>query len=132
MRVDSCNHKHGDNIPALMGWVCGQCFKVLGNRPKKYGTAGCSRGPRQEIVWQADVLKSAQGTTLSTFVTAVARRFERRGGVDKETAFLMALEAVAGIGEQFGSPDCDWSRMSAIDVADEEMTYWDDVGGGNK
>lgn len=138
----TCKHEHGDTVSPLMGWVCGQCFKVLDDRPKRYAMVGIKvpadwdgkihSGMRQEIVWQADVRKSAEGTTLSAFIAAVARRFERRGGLDPQDAYQQALDAIKLMEVEFGHPDYDWSRLSAIDVADEEMTYWDhDETAGN-
>lgn len=59
------------------------------------------------------------------FLLAVARRFEKRGGLDAEAAMNAALDAVKLMDAEFGNKDYDWSRMSAIDVADEDMTYWD-------
>jgi hypothetical protein len=77
-------------------------------------------------VWQAEVKKSAEGTTLATFLEAVARRFQSRDTTltDSE-AVKLAIEAVQAMDTEFGHPDYDWSRTTAIDVADEEMTYWD-------
>ena len=130
-----CGHPHGDNVAHLMGWVCGVCFEILGERPKKYKMVGLKvpsdwdgkvyAGPRQEISWQAEVLKSKEGTTLSVFIRAVARRMQHRSDLDLDTAYAAALDSIKGMGVPFGDPDYDWCRLSAIDVADEEMTYWD-------
>ncbi|NOD65764.1 hypothetical protein [Ruegeria sp. HKCCD6109] len=89
-------------------------------------------GPRQEISWQAEVLKSPEGTNLSTFLTAIARRFGHRDlSLSKHESYKLALDAVKGMGVPFGHPDYDWSRASAIDIADEEMTYWDECADGS-
>lgn len=130
----SCKHEHGDTVKALSTWVCGQCWSIIGDRPKRYGPLGLTRlpndsvrvGGRQEIVWQASVLTSAEGTTLNTYLKAIARRFQHRDKTltDYE-AHKLAIEEARAIGEPFGHPDYDWSRMGAIDVADEAMTYWD-------
>lgn len=130
----TCKHEHGDTVKALGAWVCGQCWQVIGERPKRYGPLPFTRPSddavrvevRQEIVWRADVLKSADGTTLDTYLKAIARRFQHRDKTltDYE-AHKLAIEEARGIGEPFGHPDYDWSRMGAIDVADEAMTYWD-------
>jgi hypothetical protein len=136
----TCKHEHGDNVEPLMGWVCGQCFTIIGDRPKRYGfiNAGLlgfdavKGGELQEVVWMADILKSAEGTTLGVFLAAIARRFERKGGLDRTAAYAAALDAAKMIEAPFGHPDHDWSRASAIDIADEDMSYWDcDVAGGN-
>lgn len=134
----SCDHKHGDFVPELFGWVCGQCYRIIGERPTKYSMVRVyaetnygdvvpngSPTSRQEIAWQAEILKSDQGTTLSTFLDAVARRFEKRGGLDRKDAMDTALESLRMMEAEFGDKDYDWSRMSAIDVADEDMSYWD-------
>lgn len=137
MPENDCQHLHGDQVPDLFGWVCGQCFTVLEDRPKRYGMTPQSNisgdkylVARQQIIWQAEILKSAEGTTLSVFLGAVAKRFMRKGGLDRESAFSAALDAVKGLDAVFGQADFDWSRASAVDVADEEMTYWDEGPGG--
>lgn len=136
--MTACKHEHGDNVAPLMGWVCGQCFEVLAERPKRYRMVGIKvpanwdgkryGGDRQEIAWQAEVLKSSDGTTLSTFIAAVARRFELRGGLDKDAAYLAALDITKMLEVPFGHPDYNWSRMGAVDLADEDMSYWDHDG----
>jgi hypothetical protein len=95
------------------------------------GTEGPSQ--RQEIKWQSEIRKSAEGTTLSTFLAAIARRFCHRDlTLSKEQGYRLALDAVKSLEVPFGHPDYDWSRASAVHMADEEMTYWDECfGGGN-
>lgn len=133
----TCKHEHGSQIDQLMGWLCGQCFKILPERPKRYGMitvfdAEFEDGPappaRQEVVWQAGDRVSAEGTTLAVFLAAVADRFETRGGLDKEAAYLAALEAIKALEVEFANPSEDWSIESAHDTADEEMSYWDNDG----
>lgn len=131
--LSDCQHKHGDHVPALMGWVCGQCWTVLHDRPKRYGMKIRSEDPQgvQEIIWQAEIRKSDDGTTLSTFLRSVARRVSHRSGMAKEDAYQVALEAARMLEVEFGHPDYDWSRTGAIDIADEEMSYWDEEPAGS-
>lgn len=126
-----CPHKHGDQVPALMGWVCGQCWKILPERPTKYGMhpPGYGAESRQFIKWRAEIRKSADGTTLAIFLKAMARRITHRSGLVGEDAYQAALEAARLLEVEFGHPDYDWSRLGAIDIADEEMTYWDEATG---
>lgn len=134
-----CKHQHGDQVSELMGWVCGQCWQILPERPKKYGLR--VRMPRhlvpdaphcpQEIIWQAEIRKSEDGTALSTFLRSVARRICHRSGMSKHDAYQAALEAVRLMEVEFGNVDYDWSRAGAIDIADEEMAYWDEEPTGS-
>jgi hypothetical protein len=134
----ACNHIQGDNVPHFGCWVCGQCFAKLEQRPQRLGLVGQKIpadwdgktlvGERQDVVWQAEIIKSTENTTLSQFIHVVARRFALRGGLDKNAAFEAALDMLIMQDEPFGSLDYDWSRMSAIDLADEDMSYWDHDG----
>jgi hypothetical protein len=57
----------------------------------------------------------------------MARRFKSRcNTLSDHEAHKLALDAVKGMDVEFGHPDYDWSRLGAIDLADEEMTYWDE------
>ena len=130
----TCKHAHGDAVTILSPWVCGQCFAKLPERPKRY-TANLKipsdwdgkthNGPPQEISWQAEIRKSEDGTTLGTFLRSVARRISHKSGMSREDAYEAALEALKMLEVEFGNPDYDWSRIGAIDLADEEMSYWD-------
>ena len=135
----TCKHQHGAHVAALGPWVCGQCYQILSARPARYGMV---RNPlhgmtdraevRQDVVWVAEVRKSPEGTTLDVFLRAVARRFMSRcKELDKREAYKAALDALRGQEAEFGHPDYDWSRAAAVDVADEEMTYWDEAPAGN-
>jgi len=131
----TCKHLHGGHIGALDAWVCGQCFQLLAGRPKRYGIVGPpgtkktdAPRARQQIVWQAETRKSPEGTTLDQFLRAMARRFMSQcKDLDQREAHKLALDALKGMEAEFGHPDYDWSRASAIDIADEEMTYWDEA-----
>lgn len=134
----TCKHEHGDRVMHFGLWICGQCFEKMPARPQRLAMVGVKvpadwdgkrhAGSRQEVVWQADVIKTTEGTTLSQFIAAIAKRFIRRGGLDKDAAFEAAIDMLKMQGAQFGDPDYDWSRMSAIDLADEDMSYWDNDG----
>lgn len=135
---DACRHSHGGTVPGLPGWVCGQCWQNLDERPKRYGMEATIRGekghgPRQIIIWQAAESRSAEGMTLGQFVLAVAQRFAVKGRLNRASAMELALSSLRGLREvdaigEFGSPASEWSREAAQDIADEEMTYWDADG----
>lgn len=122
----NCQHEQGDRVPEL-GWVCGQCFKVLDQRPTRYGmrTRLGMKGRRQEIVWQAKIRTSAEGTTLSQFLKFMAKQYQRRAALGVHESYRMALENLRFLEEEFGCPHMIWNRSAAIDIADEEMSYWD-------
>jgi len=133
----SCKHRHGDYVKPLGGWVCGQCFKILPERPQRLGMVRLpdhicfdgpvARGDRQDVVWQADIRKSKEGTTLAVFLAAMARRFIWWGWAKGQAdGHKYALESLKMMGEEFGAPDYDWSRTSAIDIVDEEISYGGD------
>jgi len=132
-----CKHLHGANVPHLGSWVCGQCFRLLGERPKKLGMRPWGKGAetRQEVVWLADERKSAQGTTLADFLRTMAKRYQRRtvGGMDDSTAYRAALNYLQALGDEFGDLAYDWSHAAARDMADDDMHDWEQVGsGGNE
>lgn len=139
---DTCQHQHGGSVPDLPGWVCGQCWTVLEERPKRYGMVnvalgdkpGSSPRQRQEVIWQAEERRTAEGMTLGKFLVAVAQRFAIRGRMSRADAMEMALSVMRGLAQMdaigdFGSAASEWSRDAAQDIADEEMTYWDHEGG---
>lgn len=133
MTDKQCNHAHGDHIKEIHSWVCGKCYDKLNTRPQRLGMVSYGNVTRQEITWQAAISKASNGMTLRLFLNAVARRFRHFSGeMSNEDALDMAIEAMKGMGEEFGNQSCDWSRASAIDLADEEIHYWDIEGeGGN-
>lgn len=129
----TCKHEHGDHIKDTGMWVCGRCYEKLHERPKTYsmmvtnydgiGQVG------QQIVWQAEVLKSNEGITLNTFLKAMVRRFmSRASDLSKSDAYDIAIEALKFADAEFGDADFCWGRAGAIDIADEEMHYWDEEG----
>lgn len=127
-----CGHQHGAHVPALGLWVCGQCFFKLESRPTKYGLVGYPEGEgapmRQEIVWQSRIRISAEKTTLADFLAAMVRRFQSRlRDLPAPEAYNIALDVLRTHTEnfEFGDPQHDWSRVSAIDLVDEEMSYWE-------
>lgn len=62
----------------------------------------------------------------------MVRRFMHRcKGMDEKGAIEASLAALRTMGVEYGHPDYDWSRASAIDIADEEMEYFDAEGGNS-
>lgn len=130
----TCQHLHGDHIAPLGLWVCGQCYAKLESRPKRYGIVPAvppyTGAAQQQIVWQAEVIRSAQRTTLSQFITAMVRWMQHKTpGLSLADATTLAIDELAAMGVEFGDPSYDWSRMSAVDWAREAMTYWEQEGG---
>lgn len=137
--ADPCTHQHGGSVPGHIGWVCGQCWTTLEARPKKYGpviNAGGSRGsaPLQQIIWQADERRTAAGMSLGAFLIIVAQRFAVRGRLARAESMQLAIGAMRGLLDlgpefEFADPRSDWTREAAIEIADQEMSYWDGHGG---
>lgn len=127
-----CEHKHGAHVPALGVWVCGQCFAMLGERPVRYRTlphygGDGPKGPPQEIAWMAEVRKSVDGLTLADFLRTMAKRYQLRcrDGLTDAYAYSIALDFLRAVGEEFADPALDWSHAGAREMADEDMTYWE-------
>ena len=126
-----CKHRHGDYIKPMAYWLCGQCFKPLSDRPQRYGFVGHvspseSCGVRQEIVWQAEIKKSSEGTTLSEFLRTMAKRYQRRcRDLPVTDAYEAAIEYLRYIEDEFGDPALCWSHDAAREMADEDMQNWD-------
>jgi hypothetical protein len=136
-----CKHERGDYV--LGYWLCADCFAKIDRRPVEYRMVSsseiCVRGadgkvssallaPRQEIAWQSKIAKSPEGVIFSKFIMMIAERFVQKGKIDKETAVGLAIEAIkslAELGDKFGDPDFAWDKDAAIEIADEEMSYWD-------
>lgn len=150
-----CTHPHGDHIPNLGFWVCGVCFSKLETQPVKYGMrkppqsgspfeeisqgeGGLCRKParpmRQEIIWRARIATSEENTTLGKFVEVMALRYQRVAYVlTYSEAVDLALELLKGMGDEFGHKSCDWSYVSARELADEDMQEtWDAGEHGNR
>jgi hypothetical protein len=90
------------------------------------GEKGGAPAMRQEIAWQSEIIKSQAGTTLNTFLAAIVRRFMSRfKDLSVSDAYTLAIGAVEGQGVEFGHVDYCWDRAGAIDIADEDMQYWD-------
>lgn len=126
-----CKHTHGDYVKHK-SWVCGKCYSVLHERPRRYSFVPSSiygKGPRQEIVWQAEIKKSQEGVTLGKFIEWMAKVFIRKAGIEEIEAYDLALECMKLMDEEFGVDYMDWSRSGAHDVVREEMQYWDDECG---
>lgn len=132
-----CKHQHGAWVDDIALWICGQCFVKLAERPRTYrmaqlgGIPGSSPAPRQEIVWQAEIRISADGTTLAAFLRTIAKHLVRksRGGLTLAEAYDIAVGILDAMGEEFGDLSADWSHGSARDLAVEEMTCWEQDGG---
>lgn len=138
----SCKHERGDWVSGY--WLCADCFEKMGTRPVKYrmvpSSSICLRNEdgygitgryasKQQITWQSKIATSKEGVTFGQFIMAVAERFVRRGGLEKQEAIHMAIEALkllAELGDTFGCDDFSWDEGA---IADEEMSYWDDDGG---
>jgi len=126
-------------VPGHIGWVCGQCYQTLESRPAKYGmvaTGGYPNGSRQQIIWQADEKRTKDGMSLGQFLSIIAQRFSVKGRIDRAGAMelaIAAMRALRDLGEEFEFADqrSDWSRAAAIEIADEEMSYWDNEGGSS-
>ena len=141
--ADACDHPHGGEVPGLPGFVCGKCWSLLEKRPVRYGmvtlhgvavAGGSEPLIRQDIIWRAPERTGDGGITLGQFVVALAQRFSIRASMQRPVALVMALGvlrdlASAGVIGEFGDQECEWSRGSAKDIADEEMAYWDQDGG---
>ncbi len=125
----TCLHLRGDHIEAMGYWLCGDCWEKLASRPTRYAMiTGSDRSgpPRQEISWQAEVVKGPEGVTLGAFIRTMAKRFQRKSrGLSDEDAYACAISALQHFGDKFGDPAFDWSHAGARELADEEMTYWD-------
>lgn len=35
--TEPCKNEHGGHVALAAGWVCGQCWRIIGERPVKYG-----------------------------------------------------------------------------------------------
>jgi len=126
----ACRHKHGAHVEQFACWVCGQCYQKLEGRPVRYGmvfTDGDENGARQQIVWQAEIKKSEDGITLEDYLRTMAKRMvlKCRGSLNLADAFDLALSAMRGVEDEFGDPAYDWSHAGALEMADEEMQYWE-------
>lgn len=141
----TCGHLHGGTVPGVPGWVCGQCWHILPDRPRRYrmvmptGGGGPRSQPgaaRQEIDWMAGELRTVSGMTLGDFVVALAQRFAVKGRMERAAALELALTIMRSLREMgaigdFADQASEWSRDAAKDIADEEMTYWDDDESGS-
>lgn len=145
MQPRPCLHVHGGAVSGHPGWICGQCWQIIPDRPRRYemrpapidvATRGSAPLFRQEVTWQAEERRSAQGLTLGDFLIALAQRFAIRARIARDEAMEIALETMRSLRDmntigEFADPDSEWSRDAAKDIADEEMTYWDQEGGGS-
>lgn len=133
-----CQHKRGDWIKEKGYWLCADCFSKMDSRPTRYGPIKLqdpiwsNDAPRvpQGIVWQAEVA-TADGVTLNDFLRTMARRFmqktrQQMGRDDAYDAAISVLQSLLSLGDTYGDPAYDWSHEGAREMADEEMTYWDD------
>lgn len=139
--TDTCKHIHGGTVPNLPGWVCGQCWRNIEERPKRYGMVSVTsvKGSdepayRQEIIWMAEERRAESGLTLGEFLVALAQRFAVRSHMERSSAMDLALSTMQSLSEvgaigEFADPVSDWSREVANDIADEEMSYWDNDEG---
>ena len=132
----TCNHPHGDFINGQ--WACSKCFHFTDGRPYRLGMIPVSSSEafksetRQDVIWQAEILRLDGGLPFSAFIKSMVRRFMNRcKDMSENDAIEISLSALRTMGVEYGDPDYDWSRASAIDIADEEMQYFDEAEGGN-
>lgn len=133
-----CNHEHGDTVEGL--WVCGQCWRVLDERPRTYimvpvsnagpNGDGMSGNYRQEVVLCPSI-KTKSGLTLSVFIYAVARRLMARCKMNKSDAALYAIDIMRGYETEFGSGEDEWDVELAWVLVEEDMQYWDEEDQSN-
>lgn len=126
-----CKHYHGDFIKPLGAWVCGQCFEMLAERPKKYKMTltAHATATRQEIIWQAEVRRSQEGTTLSFFLRIMVKRYQYMvTGMRRPDAYKTALDCLKSLSVDFGHSDFCWTRSTARELVDEDISYWEQTG----
>ena len=138
---DPCNHKRGDWIKEKGFWLCADCFLRLDDRPTRYRATSpftirnedgkTWTQPLQQIAWQAETAV-ADGVTFNDFLRTMARRFmhKTRPSMDRDDAYDMAISVLATLGDAYGDPAFCWSHDAARELADDEMSYWDDGGKG--
>ena len=126
----SCSHRQGDYVGPYDHWLCGECFQwVESGRPVKYSAqpTGGEYWKPQEIIWQAHIVLSHEGTKLSQFIKAAYNRLKHKGGLDNETALAAAIDLARSVGAPFGNTGFDWSLESARELVDDDMQYWDEL-----
>ncbi|MCB5199052.1 hypothetical protein LGQ03_07350 [Loktanella sp. TSTF-M6] len=66
------------------------------------------------------------------FVAAMAARFIKRskGTIHSIDATTMAIECLRLAGEEFGTEAMSWDADAAAELADEEISYWDESDAG--
>lgn len=130
----TCLHRQGGHVRALGGWVCGQCWCRLDQRPTRYGrpkTWPLSQNtdgpnPPQVITWQAEAKLTTDGTDIATFLGWIALVFQRHcPGLTRFDAVLAALHEMEMVDEPFAATDFDWTRDGAEELAKEFMQNWD-------
>lgn len=129
----TCGHdKHGDFVNGY--WVCGDCYKKLHDRPKKYKMVRIGYGDpwdnnaqhRQEVI-PCPIATSEDGMTLSEFIKAMAMRLihQTKGGFQMVDALDYSIEILRCFDDPFGSKDMDWDVSGAFELISEDMQYWD-------
>ena len=127
-----CGHKSGDFFGDI--WICAHCYKMLPERPKRYGPSGSDGNGRQEIIWQADVGKSQEGTKFSVFLVWMVRhiRFKSLFLISSHEALKEALGILSETGERFGSPYSSWTKADAKALVTEYICeHWEHAGENN-
>lgn len=132
-----CGHGEGDWISDMGFWLCSLCWCKLDERPKRYAMVSSGvfeSGPKvpqkQMISWTASQA-CFDGTTLDKFIQAMALRFNKKCGLPKDDSYSVAISVMRNMPCKYGDKDYDWTISSAIDMADEEMSYWDESGSGS-
>jgi hypothetical protein len=136
---DPCIHRRGDWINEKGFWLCADCFSKFDNRPTRYRALFPIRNddgktwtqPLQQIAWQAETAM-ADGVTFNDFIRTMARRFmqKTRPPMDRDDAYDMATSVLASLSDAYGDVSYSWGHEAARDLADDEMSHWDEDGTG--
>lgn len=136
-----CIHKHGDFVAGI--WICGQCWRKLEERPRKYvmakaldytdGDGESGNDFRQQVI-PAPIIHADSGLTLSEFINSLAIRLMAKAVfTSKHDAVQYALDIMQTYDEEFASKDSDWTAIGAWDLVQEDMQHWDhDEADGNE
>jgi hypothetical protein len=93
---------------------------IIHRRDANCAEAGASRTPK--ALPASDAQKQ--------FIYDIAERYQQRAMLDLRQALECAQSTYDAFiemeGVEFGHPDYDWSQSGAWDLADEDLTYWDD------
>ena len=124
---NKCTHAHGEYIGTL--WLCGQCYEMLNDIPKKY-FKGINPGgtEHRQLVIHAPTSKQVTGYSLEEFVMMMANHLAEltRGSLSGFEAISYAVGVLDEFGIEFGDKGYGWGFDDAKELIREDMTYWDD------